>query len=203
MAPTLAVGGAVATTVMLSVALVGSEARVQVIVAPAALQLQLGPAAETNVKPAGSVSVTTAFTAVAGPPLRGCNWNVTLLPAMAGTAEATTLVMLASAPGVTVVSTVAVLLVVSGSAVPPEAGATLALLVTVPPAAVTRPTIVSAGSVLPAACVPACVQVTVPALCEQLQPLPPAETKVTDGGRLSVTTIAAEAFGPALPTLSV
>ena len=192
-----------ATRVMSSVPPTGSEARVQVTVGPALPQLQFGPAAETNVNPAGSVSVTLAFTAAAGPPLRGRSANVTLLPAMAGTAEPTALVMLASAPGVTVVLTVAVVLVVSGSAVPPLAGATVALLVSVPPAAVTLPTIVSAGIGAPGACVPPCVQVTRPPDCEQLQPPPDAETKVTDGGRLSVTTIAPDVLGPALAAVRV
>ncbi len=124
--------------VMLSVAEVGKLARVQVTVLPLLPQVQFGPLAETKVQPAGKGSVSTASTAVAGPLLRGWIWNVTLLPAIAGVPEVTVFwAMRMSAPGTTIVSAVAVLSAVSGSATPPAAGSTVALLVIVPPAALT------------------------------------------------------------------
>ena len=197
-------GGAVAMTVMSSVADVGKLARVQVTVLLLLPQAQFGPFAETKVQPAGKASVTTALTAVAGPLLRGWIRNVTLLPAIAGVPDSTSFcAMRTSAPGTTVVSAVAVLSDVSGSAMPPTAGSTVALLVIVPPAALTVPTTVTAGMAAPTACGPARLQVTTPAAWLQLQSDPDADTKATAGGRLSVITIAPDALGPALLAVSV
>src|SRR5690349_3899788 len=175
-----ALGGAVATMVTSSVAPAGRLARPQVTVRPATVQVQFGPLADTTVQPTGSVSVTDALTAAAGPPLRAWIRKVTLLPAVAGSPEVTVFCRIdTSAPGTTPVVAVAVLLLVSGSAVPPTAGATLATLVMLPPEAATVPVMLSGGSVAPTACRPACVQETVlpapaPALV-QFQPLPPAD----------------------------
>ena len=112
--------------------------------------------------------------------------------------------MRTSAPAVMVVLTVAVLLLVSGSAVPPTAaGATVALLVIVPPDALTWPTRVSAGIATLAGCGPPCVQVTTLPATEQFHPVPADETNARAGGRLSVTTMSPDAFGPALLATSV
>ena len=197
--------GAVATTVMSSVAPTASVARVQLTVPASAEQAQPGPLADTKVQPAGSGSVTTTPVAAAGPPLRGWIKKVTLLPAVAGTGEVTVFcAMRTSAPGSTVVSTVAVLLLLSGSAVPPTvAGASVAVLVTVPPLAVTVPTMVTGGMAAPTACGPARSQRTTPALWLHTQPEPLAETKFTDGGRLSVRVMLDESLGPLLLAVSV
>ena len=111
--------------------------------------------------------------------------------------------MRTSAPGSTVVLAVAVLSAVSGSTVAPTAGDTVALLVTVPPLALTVATKVTAGMGAPTACGPGRVQVTTPALWPQVQPEPLAETKLTDGGRLSVMTMSPPALGPLLLAVSV
>ena len=190
--------------VMSSAADTGKFARVQVTVPPLLPQFQFGPLAETNVHPAGRLSVTTASCAAAGPPLRGSIRNVTGLPAIAGVPEVTVFcAMRTSAPGTTIVSAVAVLSAVSGSATAPAAGRTVALFVIVPPAALTVPTMVTAGAVAPTARPVVRLQVTTPAACEQLQPEPEADTNATAGGRLSVITIAPEALGPALLAVSV
>ena len=196
--------GAVATTVMLSVLPTGRLARVQRTSCPVALQAQPVPVAETKVQPAGRVSVTTAFVAADGPPLRGWIWKVTLLPAVAGWVDVTDFcAMRTSAPGITGVSTVATLLLGTGSSTPPAAGSTEALLVMVPPAAVTRPVMVTAGADAPTARGPGRVQVTTPLAWLQVQPEPEAVRKVTDGGSVSVITMAPPAFGPLLLAVRV
>ena len=197
-------GGAVATTVMSSAAEVGKLALVQLTVLPVLLQFHSGPLAETKVQPAGNASVTTAFSAAAGPLLRGWIRKVTSLPAVAGVPEVTSFwAIRTSAPGTTMVSTVAVLSTVSGSATPPAAGSTVALLVIVPPAALTLPTRVTGGMTPATGCGPARLQVTTPAAWLQLQPEPVAEMNDTAGGRLSVRTMAPEELGPALVAVSV
>ena len=103
--------------------------------------------------------------------------KLTLVPATTGVLEITVFcAMRTSAPGSTVVFTVAVLSAVSGSATPPVAGATVALLVTMPPLAFTVPTMVIAGAEAPTARVPLRLQVTTPVSWSQVQPLPLAET---------------------------
>ena len=94
------------------------------------------------------------------------------------------------------------MLLLSGSATPPAAGATVALLVTVPPAALTVPTTVTGGAVAPTANMPLRLQVTTPPAWLHSQPLPLAETKLTDGGRLSVITIGPPSLGPVLRVVS-
>ena len=203
-APTRAPLGAWATSVMSSVAPTGRLARLQLTAEPTWLQAQFGPLAETKVHPAGKLSVTTALLATDGPALRGWITNVTGWPAIAGRPELTDFwAIRTSAPATTLVLTTAVLLVLSGSATPPRAGAMLALLVTVPPLAVTLPTSVMTGIATPTGCGPGRVQVTTPARLAQVQPLPAAETKLTEGGRLSVTTMSPESFGPALLAVRV
>ena len=202
-AATAASAGAVATMVMSSVAPTARLARVQLTLWPVAAQAQFGPAADTNVQPAGSGSVTTALTAATGPLLRGSMRKLTGWPAVAGWAEVTTFwAMRRSAPATTLTAATAVLSAVSGSATPPAAGARVALLVTVPPAALTVPTSVTGGMAAPTAWLPLRLHVTTPEAWLQVQPLPVAETKLTDGGRLSVMTIAPPAFGPALLAVS-
>ena len=188
---------------MLSLAPTGMLARLQTTVAPP-LQAQLGPLADKKVQPAGSTSVTTTLLATAGPLLRGWIWKLTMAPAVAGWAEVTIFwAMRTSAPATTTTLATAVLSLLSGSGTPPAAGATVALLVTVPPAALTVPINVTGGIGAPIAWLPGRLQVTTPAAWLQAQPLPVAETKATDGGRLSVITIAPPAFGPRLLTLRV
>ncbi|MDH4392255.1 MAG: hypothetical protein QE285_12645 [Aquabacterium sp.] len=202
--PGATVAGAVATTVMLSVLPCGKLARVQVTTWPVAPQAQPVLTADTKPQPAGRVSVTTAFTAAEGPSLRGWIWKLTLLPAVAGCVEVTDFCAIrTSAPGMTGVSTVATLLLGTGSSTPPVAGSTDAVLVMVPPAAVTRPVMVTGGADAPTASVPARLQVTTPALWPQAQPVPVAVRKLTDGGRLSVMTIAPPALGPLLLAVRV
>ena len=115
--------------------------------------------------------------------------------------------MRTSAPGRTAVSAVAVLLLGTGSATSGSPlttkGSSVALLVIVPPLAVTRATMLTGGIAAPTACGPGRVQVTTPAAWAQLQPPPLAETKLVDGGRLSRMRMPAEALGPALLALSV
>ena len=175
-AATAVLSGAMAVISMLSVAPTGRLARVQVTVAPP-VQAQLGPLAETKVQPAGRVSVTTALVAATGPLLRGWIWKLTLPPAVAGWAEVTVFcAMRTSAPALTCTLASAVLSLVSGSGTPPAAGATVALLVMVPPTAVTVPTSVTGGIAAPTACGPGRLQLTTPAAWLQAQPLPAAET---------------------------
>ena len=189
---------------MSCVVLRGNEARVQLTIWPLALQDQLGPLADTKLQPAGNVSVTTTFVAVDGPSLRGSIRKLTFAPAVAGTAEVTTFcAMRTSAPADTVVLAVAVLLVVSGSATAPAAGAMEALLVTVPPVAVTFATRVTSGALAPTARGPARVQVTTRFAWLHDHPLPLADTKVVEPDRLSVSTRLPEALGPALLARSV
>ena len=189
---------------MSSVALVSSVARVQVTIPAAWLQAHPGPAAETKAQPAGKGSRNCTLPAMAGPLLRGWMRKLTAAPAVAGKADVTVFcAMRTSAPGRTTVSIVAVLSLLSGSATPPAAGATVALLVTLPPLALTVPTTVSAGIGAPTGCGPLRLQVTTPAACAQAHPLPAADTKATDGGRLSVTTMSPEALGPLLLAVRV
>ena len=79
----------------------------------------------------------------------------------------------------------------------------MALLVTVPPLALTVPTRLTGGMAAPTTCGPVREQVTTPAEWLQDQPLPLAETKLTDGGRLSVMTMSPLSLGPALLAVSV
>ena len=178
-------------------------AREQLTVWPDALQLHPVPVAETKVQPDGSVSVTTTLLATAGPPLRGVIVKVAFSPAMTGFGETLLLSMRTSAPGNTWVVAVAVLLLLSGSATAPTAGLMVALLVTNPVDAMMRATMVTGGALAPTASGPLRVQVTTPAACEQLQPVPDAETNVDDPGRLSVSTRLPEAFGPSFVAVSV
>ncbi len=122
--------------------------------------------------------MTTTSLASDGPPLRGWMRNVTLAPEAAGEPELTVLLsMRTSAPGLTVVSTVAVLSDRSGSVVPPDdAGASVAVLVTVPLPTFTVATSVTGGMAAPTACGPLRLQVTVPDAWAQVQPVPLADT---------------------------
>jgi hypothetical protein len=178
-------------------------AREQVTVWPEAEQLQPVPVAETKVQPDGSVSVTTTVLAIAGPPLRGVIVKVAFSPAMTGLGDTALLSMRTSAPGSTVVVAVAVLLLLSGSAVAPAAGLRVALLVTNPVEASMRATMVIGGALAPTAKEPVRLQVTKPTTWEQLHPVPEADTKVDDPGRFSVRTRLPEAFGPSLKAVSV
>ena len=101
-------------------------------VASRLLTVQVQPVAvgvPWTTKPSGRSSVTVTPAAALGPSLRGRRVNVTFCPADAG-AGLTVLVIRMSAPAVTWVLTVAVLLSGSGSGVPPPL--TLAPLVMVP-----------------------------------------------------------------------
>ena len=62
---------------------------------------------------------------------------------------------------------------------------------------------VTGGADAPTASAPARLQVTTPALWVQVQPVPVAVRKVTDGGKVSVMTMAPPALGPALLAVRV
>src|SRR5438309_1201784 len=100
----------------------------------------------------------------------------------------------------TVVVAVALLLVVSGSAV---AALTEALLVMVPPSLGAVTVIVIVEGVPPVGARLARVQVTLALVPLHVQPVPEALWKVTPAGSVSVTLTVVAVEGPALLTLSV
>jgi hypothetical protein len=104
-----------------------------------------------------------------------------------------------SAEAVTVVVTLEELLAELGSGV---LAATVAVFVTLAAWFGAVTTTVIAGAVAPVASAGR-VQVTTPATLPQLQPVPPADTKVVPEGTGSVTVRVAASLGPALATVSV
>ena len=108
------------------------------------------------------------------------------------------LVMLRSADGITVVGSFAVLLLELGSGV---VLVTVAVLVTL--AAVFAPTLTVKviAELAPEASPLVLVQVTVCPEAVQLQPVPVPDTKLMPVGRVSVTVMGAAAVGPALLTV--
>ena len=97
----------------------------------------------------------------------------------------------------TVVSTVAVLLVLEGSLVE---DATVAVFV-ISPGVEGAVTSIASGAVAPDAS-PACVHVSVCPAAVQVHPAPVAPTNVTPAGSVSVTVTALEALGPAFATVA-
>jgi hypothetical protein len=185
--------GAATTTVM--VGAVAPAARVATVheteTLPVLVQAQPAPAAEMNVTPAGSVSVTATFDASDGP------WFTTTkayerLPA-ASTVAGAVLVMARSADPVTPVVTEEVLLVGSGSLVVLDTLAVFVRLAAWSGAVTTR---AIAGAVRPVAN-PGRVQLTemLPVFV-QVQPVPVAETKTTPAGSESDTVTGALSDGP-------
>ena len=192
--------GAVTVTVITgAVAPVASAALVQVTdTLPTFEQAQPAPLAETNVIPAGSVSLTVRFAASDGPLLTTVSEYATDPPAV--TVGGPSLVIARSALAVTVVTSEAVLFAAFGSAV---VAATDAVFDSDPAWFGAVTVTVIAGAVAPVASA-ARVQVadTLPTF-EQAQPGPAALTKVTPAGSVSVTVRLAASDGPLLVTVSV
>jgi hypothetical protein len=139
------------------------------------------------------------LTAALGPWLRTWMLKVTGWPEIAG--DGFTLLLSArSAPAVTVVVTLPVLLSGSGSGVLPAC--TRALLTMLPLAAVTRARKVKL-LLPPLASAPAWVAVMLPLLKVQPLPLKLLATYCTAAGSVSTTLKPAEALGPALRTVMV
>ena len=196
------VAGAMSTTTVITPA-VAPAARgpvaEQVTDCRTAPQVQPDPVADTNVRPAGSVSDTTGALASDGP------WLVTVrvyVPGSPGTSVPTwTLVMERSAEVVTGATTEAVLFEVSGSYVVDETDAVFDTGV-VPLSAGTLTNTSIGDAVAPAARGPVAVQVRAVGAVAQDHPVPEAEAKVqfAPGGTESVTTGAVAGDGPWLVT---
>jgi hypothetical protein len=132
----------------------------------------LVPFAEMAVKPAGSVSETVTVPAASGPAFRGDRVKLPALAAIIAVGEAV-LVMLRSAPAVTLTEAVAVLLLGFPSGVVADRVAELVIVPLVEFCMV--PTRVSA-ELAPFAREPPKLHVTVPLEFEQLQLDPEADT---------------------------
>src|SRR5205823_2271766 len=125
------VAGAVHVIVIDGAAPSPSAAVVQVTTWLATPHVQPVPVAETNVVPAGRVSVTVTVAASLGPAFATSTVYVSVPPAATGSGASVTAIE-RSALELTVVSAVAVLLPATGSAV---VALTLAVSVSVPPVA--------------------------------------------------------------------
>ena len=191
--------GAVTVTVIVgAVAPVASTGRVQVAdTFPTFVHAQPVPVADTNVTPAGSVSVTDTFAASDGPPLTTTSEYVNDPPAV--TVGGPSLVIDRSADAVTAVTAVEVLFARTGSNVADDTDAVL-VRVAAWPGAVT--VTVTTGAAVPVAR-PAVVQVTetLPTFV-QVQPVPVADTSTTPTGSVSVTVSEAASDGPLFTTTS-
>ena len=185
--------GAVTTTVMVgAVTPVASAGWVQVTDVLATLvHVQPVPAADTNVTPAGRVSVTETAAASDGPLLTITREYVTV--PLAVTVPGPVLVIERSAEALTVVFTVEVLFPGTGSAVVDD---TDAVFVRAAAWAGAVTTTVIVGAVAPVTSAGR-VQVTevLPTLVH-VHPVPAAETKVTPAGKVSATDTAAASDGP-------
>jgi len=181
------------------VAPVASAARIQVTdTFPEFEQTQPAPLADTNVTPAGNVSVTDRFAASDGPLSTTTSEYDTDDPAT--TVAGPLLVIARSADAVTPVVTELELFAATGSAVADD---TLALSVKVAPCAGAVTVTVMAGADVPVASA-GLVQVTETfPLFVQVQPVPVALTNVTPAGSVSVTDRFAASDGPLSVTVSV
>jgi hypothetical protein len=191
--------GAVTVTVITGAdAPVARAARVQVTdTLPVFEHAQPVPDADTNVTPAGKVSVTVRFAASDGPVFDTVNEYATEDPA---TTEAGPVLAIArSALAVTPVVTEEELFAAFGSAV---VLATLAVFVNDPPCAGAVTVTVITGALAPVTSA-ARVHVTdtLPVF-EHAQPVPDADTNVTPAGKVSVTDTFAASEGPLFDTVN-
>lgn len=200
-APTLAelaadpvVEGAVAVTVIDGAEPTARLAREHDAVVPAPLQFHPVPLALANAAPVGSVCVTLTFDAVLPPPLVTSMVYVIVPPASTGSGESASVID-RSALSVTVVITLALLLVDTGSLAADE---TDALFVIVPPVAGGDTSKVIVEDVPASSDVR--VHVTVPELCVQVQPVPVALLYVAPAGSVSVTLTVPALLGPLFVT---
>ena len=191
--------GAVTTiTIDGAAAEAATAGRVQVTeTLPVLVHAQPVPAADTNVTPAGSVSVTVMPVASEGPRLVTVTAYVIAPPAT--TVAVPVLAIARSAEATTVVPTVELLLPGTGSGV---VLVTVAALVSDAPCTGARTVTVMAGAEVAVARAGR-VQVTetLPAL-EHAHPVPAADKNVTPTGSVSVTVRDAASEGPALATAS-
>jgi hypothetical protein len=152
---------------------------------------------DTNVTPAGNVSVKLTPVAVLGPALLTLTVYVSVLAATTGSGESV-LVTLTSAEAVTVVVALALLFALLGS---DSLAVTVAVLVIVPPALGAVTVIVTVAD--PPLAIPPRLHVTVPALWLQVPWVAVADTKPTPAGNVSVKVTPVAPLGPALLTLTV
>ena len=188
-----ACAGAVTTTVTSgAVVPVASTARVHVTdTLPVFVHTHPAPAADTNVTPAGSVSVTDTFAASDGPLSTTDSVYVTFEPA--ATVAGPVFVIARSALAVTVVLTVELLLAGTGSAVVLDTDAVLDRLAACAGAVTTT---VTSGAVVPVASAGRVhVTDTLPVFVHT-HPAPPADTNTTPAGNVSVTDTATASDGP-------
>ena len=183
------VAGAVAVMVIVALAPDASVPTAQTTVPEALVQVPWVELADTNVTPAGRVSVTVAPVAVPGPLLLAVRVYVMVLPATA--VAGPVFVMATSAEEVTLVVAEAVLSAVVGSASLPVI---VAVLVMVPPVdgAVTVIVIVALA---PLTSEPT-AQVTVPEALVQVPWVELADTNVVPDGRVSTTVTPVALSGP-------
>ena len=164
---------------------------------PTLLQVHPVPVADTNVMPAGSVSVTVSEAASDGPLFTTTSEYDTDPPAT--TVAGPVLVIARSADGVTVVLSEELLLAAFGSAVVAATDATFDS--TAPWAGAVTVTVIAGADVPVASAGLVQLTDTFPVLV-QVQPVPVAETNVTPAGSVSVTVREAASDGPAFATAS-
>ena len=190
--------GAVTTIEIAGAAPVASVGSVHVTVPPACVHVQPVPVALTNVVPVGIVSVTVSWVAVIAEVLVTVAVYVSVAPVATGSGESVSAIERSATTPVTVVICDPLLLPAVGSLL---VELTVAVSVTVPPAAGMVTTIVIFGAA-PGASVGR-VHVTVPPACVQVQPVPVALTNVAPGGSVSVTVMPVAWLGPLFVTTTV
>src|SRR5450631_41206 len=195
-----ACSGAVTTTVIAAADVpVARDGAVQVTETLTALvQVQPGPAADTKLTPAGSVSVTETALASEGPALATVSRYVTEPPGV--TLAGPVLMTERSAETPTVVLAVETLFAGTGSTMLEETVAVLDSVVATPGAVTT--TVIGDADVPLARVGTVQVTETFPAFVH-VHPAPVADTKATPGGSASVTVAAVASDGPALATARV
>jgi hypothetical protein len=192
-----ACAGAVTTTVIVgAVVPVASAGLVQVTETfPTFVHVQPVPVADTNVMPAGNVSVTVNAAASDGPLFTTTSEYDTFAPAT--TVAGPVFVIARSADPVTPVVVDDVLLPAFGSAVVED---TDAVFVNEPACAGAVTTTVIVGAVTPVANTARVHDTDTFPVFEHTQPVPDADTNVTPAGNASVTRTPAASDGPRFTT---